>query len=119
MTLYRTLSVAVLCLGLLANMFLFGGVLAAMMSTVIGSAVAVNGYMKQQRIVFGGGMVTMSVGLIYQLYYAIQIFHLGSWASLAMLGMAAIVVGSTIESHGCRIKLMLRAWRAKYGDWDY
>jgi hypothetical protein len=118
-TLYRTLSVVVLCFGLLSNMLLFGGVLAAMMSTVIGIMVAIYGYMKQQRIAFGGGMVTMSVGLIYQLYYAIQIFNLGSWASLAMLGMAAIVVGSTIESHGCRIKLMLTAWRAKYGDWDY
>ena len=117
-TLYRVLSVAVLCFGLLANMPLLGGVLSAMMSSVIGIAVTVYGYMKQQRIVFGGGMVTMSVGLIYQLYYATQIFHLGSWASLAVLGMAAIVVGSTIECHGSRIKLMLTAWRAKYGEWD-
>ena len=117
--LYRIVSVAVLCSGLIANMLFFGGVLAAMMSAVIGIAVAVYGYMKQQRIVFGGGMVTMSVGLGYQLYYATQIFHLGSWASLAVLGMAAIVVGSTIECHGCRIKLMLAAWKAKYGDWDY
>jgi hypothetical protein len=118
-TLYRALAVGVLCTGLLANMFILGGVLAAMMSAVIGIAVAVYGYMKQQRIVFGGGMLTMSVGLIYQLYYATQIFHLGSWASLALLGMAAIVVGSTIECHGCRIKLMLTSWKAKYGEWDF
>jgi len=116
--LYRTLSVAVLCTGLLANMLFLGGVLAAMMSAVIGITVAVHGYVQQQRIVFGGGMVTMCVGLGYQLYYATQIFHLGSWASLAVLGMAAIVVGSTIECHGCRIKLMLSAWKTKYGEWD-
>jgi len=82
-------------------------------------AVAVFGYMKQQRTVFGGGMVMTSIGLIYQLYYAIQVFHLGSWASLALLGMAAIVVASTVESHGDRIKLMLTAWKAKHGEWDY
>jgi len=117
-TLYRTLAVAVLCSGLLANMLFLGGVLAAMMSAVIGIAVAVHGYMKQQRIVFGGGMVTMCIGLGYQLYYATQIFHLGSWASLAVLGMAAIVVGSTIECHGSRIKLMLTAWKSKYAEWD-
>lgn len=116
--LYRTLSVAVLCTGLLANLLFLGGVLAAMMSAVIGITVAVHGYVQQQRIVFGGGMVTMCVGLGYQLYYATQIFHLGSWASLAVLGMAAIVVGSTIECHGCRIKLMLSAWKTKYGEWD-
>jgi len=116
--LYRTLSVAVLCTGLLANMLFLGGVLAAMMSAVIGITVAVHGYVQQQRIVFGGGMVTMCVGLGYQLYYATQLFHLGSWASLAVLGMAAIVVGSTIECHGCRIKLMLSAWKTKYGEWD-
>lgn len=116
--LYRALAVVVLCTGLLGNMLSFGGVLPAMMSAVIGIAVAVYGYLRQQRIVFGGGMLTMSVGLIYQLYYATQIFHLGSWASLALLGMAAIVVGSTIECHGCRIKLMLAAWKAKYGEWD-
>ena len=117
--LYRALSVGVLCTGLLANMLSLGGVLAAMMSAVIGIAVAVYGYMKQQRVVFSGGMLTMSVGLVYQLYYATQIFHLGSWASLALLGMAAIVIGSTIECHGCRIKQMLTAWKAKYGDWDF
>jgi hypothetical protein len=116
--LYRTLSVAVLCTGLLANLLFLGGVLAAMMSAVIGITVAVHGYVQQQRIVFGGGMVTMCVGLGYQLYYATQLFHLGSWASLAVLGMAAIVVGSTIECHGCRIKLMLSAWKTKYGEWD-
>ena len=117
--LYRTLSVAVLCFGVLANMLFLDSVLTAVMSTVIGIAVAVFGYMKQQRTVFGGGMVMMSVGLIYQLYYAIRIFHLGSWASLALLGMAAIVVASTVESHGYRIKLMLTAWKAKHGEWDY
>ena len=117
--LYRTLSVAVLCVGVLSNMLILDGVLTAVMSTVIGIAVAVFGYMKQQRTVFGGGMVMTSVGLIYQLYYAIQVFHLGSWVSLALLGMAAIVVGSTVESHGYRIKLMLTAWKAKHGEWDY
>ena len=117
--LYRTLSVTVLCSGVLANMLLLDSVLTAVMSTVIGIAVAVFGYMKQQRTVFGGGMVMMCVGLIYQLYYAIQIFHLGSWASLAVLGMAAIVIASTVESHGYRIKLMLTAWKTRHGDWDY
>ena len=117
--LYRTLSVAVLCVGVLSNMLILDSVLTAVMSTVIGIAVAVFGYMKQQRTVFGGGMLMMSVGLIYQLYYAIQIFHLGSWASLALLGMTAIVVGSTVESHGYRIKLMLTTWKAKHGEWDY
>ena len=116
--LYRVLSVVVLCTGMLGNMLALGGVLPAMMSAVTGIAVAVYGYLKQQRIVFSGGMLLMTVGLIYQLYYATQIFHLGSWASLALLGMAAIVVGSTIECHGCRIKLMLTAWKAKYGEWD-
>jgi hypothetical protein len=117
--LYRTLSVAVLCVGVLSNMLILDGVLTAVMSTVIGIAVAVFGYMKQQRTVFGGGMVMTSIGLIYQLYYAIQVFHLGSWASLALLGMAAIVVASTVESHGYRIRLMLTAWKAKHGEWDY
>lgn len=89
------------------------------MSTVIGIAVAVYGYMKQQRTVFGGGMVMLSIGLIYQLYDAIQVFHPGSWASLALLGMAAIVVASTVESHGYRIKLMLTARKTKHDEWDY
>jgi hypothetical protein len=116
---YRTLAVAVLCGGVVSNMLILDSVLTAVMSTVIGISVAVFGYMKQQRTVFGGGMVMMCVGLIYQLYYAIQVFHLGSWASLAVLGMAAIVVASTVESHGYRIKLMLTAWKAKHGEWDY
>ena len=116
--LYRKISVSVLCIGMLANMLLIGGVLTALLSAVVGIGVAVYGYLKQQRIAFNGGMVMLCAGLVFQLYYAVRIFDLGSWAGLALLGMTAIVVGSTIESQGARIKPMLAAWKAKYGEWD-
>ncbi len=116
---HRIIAVVVLCFGLLANLLLHGGVLAAMMNVFIGIAVTVYGNRQQQRITFGGGLVMMACGVLYQVYYAFQVFDLGNWASLAVAGVAAIVVGSTIESHGRRIKPMLTAWKAKYGEWEY
>jgi len=79
----------------------------------------VYGYMVEQRVVFILGGFTLLVGLGYQIQYAIQIFDLGSWASLAALGVSAILIGSAIERHGSRIKTRLAHWGERFRSWQY
>ena len=51
--------------------------------------------------------------------FAIDMFDLGSWGSLAALGVAAILVGSTIERHGAKMKKQLNSWNEKFKQWDH
>lgn len=116
---YRLIAATLLCSGMLSNLFLFGTLVPALICIVIGSGIAIYGAIKQQLAVFASGALLMGTGFGYQLFNLIQIFDLGSWASLAILGIVAIIAASTIETQGIRIKALLSAYKQKYSSWDY
>jgi len=116
---YRRLAAATVTLGMLANLILFGGVVMAAVCLILGLAVLVYGYMIESRLVFLLGVITLLTGIGYQVSYAVQLFDLGSWASLALIGVTAILAGSVIERHGDRIKTSVKNWGRQFQSWDY
>ncbi len=116
---YRRIASVIVASGMLANLFLFGNVITAAACLLAGIAVMVYGYSVQQRLIFGLGLLTLLVGLGHQVTYAIEMFDLGSWGSLALLGIIAIVTGSMLERHGADIKLRFTTWRQRFQSWDY
>jgi hypothetical protein len=118
-SMFRRIAASIVTLGILVNLMLFGGVLMAALCLALGLAVVIYGYMVEQRMVFAMGAVTLLTGLGYQLSYAIHFFALGSWGSLAALGVGAIVIGSLIERHGERIKSRVVQWGQRFRSWEY
>jgi len=116
---YRRLAAATVTIGMLANLLLFGGVIMAAICLALGLIVLVYGYMVEQRIVFVLGVLTLLAGIGFQVSYAVTYFALGSWASLAALGIAAILSGSVIEKHGEKIKMSIKDWGKQFRSWDY
>ncbi len=116
---YRRIASVIVASGMLANLFLFGNVATALACLLSGIAVMVYGYSVQQRLIFGLGLITLLVGLGHQVTFAIEMFDLGSWGSLALLGIIAIVTGSMLERHGADIKLRFTTWRQRFQSWDY
>ena len=115
---YHRLAITVLALGLLANLIMFNNLLAALSSIIIGMLISLYGYKHQQRSLFSGGLVMLLLGLSQQIYQALHLFDLGSWASLALLGIASIVIASTLESKGGKFKPRLIALKQKFSDWE-
>ena len=115
---YRHIASGILMLSLLLNMYLFMGVITALVCMATGLGLVVLGFQKQQRGVFISGVVLMVVGLAQQLYELVHHFDLGSWASLAALGVVSIVIASTIESQGVKIKPRIEAWKATFKKWE-
>jgi 1,4-dihydroxy-2-naphthoate octaprenyltransferase len=101
-----------------ANLILFSSVATAAVCLLVGLLVLVYGYVVEQRIVFVLGTITLLAGLVYQMQFAIDMFNLGSWSSLAALGVAAILIGSTIERHGAKIKTRLNGWSQRFKQWE-
>ncbi|ADE16215.1 hypothetical protein Nhal_3163 [Nitrosococcus halophilus Nc 4] len=116
---YRRKAAVVMTVGLLANLVLYEGVAAAILCLLTGMGVLVCGYLMEQRLVFGLGWVMLIAGLSFQVQYAITAFDLGSWGSLAVLGVAAILTGSVIERHGPQLKLRLTQWGRQFKSWEY
>ena len=116
---YRRIAAIIVTVGMLSNLWLAGGVLMATVCLAVGLAVAIYGYMNQQSLVLGSGVVTILVGLGYQIIQAIEYFGLGSWSSLAMLGVVAILCGSLIERHGVTIKARFLGLSNQFRKWQY
>lgn len=115
---YRYIASAILVLGMLLNLHLFTGLLAALLCITVGLGLVVLGFRKQQRSVFAGGVILMLVGLGQQLYELVHHFDFGSWASLAALGVISIVIASTIESQGRKLKPRIENWKASFKQWE-
>jgi hypothetical protein len=116
--LYRRLAAALVSVAVVANLILFSSVATAAACLLVGLLVLTYGYMVEQRIVFVLGTITLLAGLIYQMQFAIDMFNLGSWGSLAALGVVAILIGSTIERHGAKIKMRLNGWNQRFKQWE-
>ncbi|MDY6798370.1 MAG: hypothetical protein SVX28_06430 [Pseudomonadota bacterium] len=115
---YRYIASAILVLGMLLNLNLFTGLIAALLAIAVGLGLVVLGFQRQQRSVFTSGVVLMLVGMGQQLYELVHHFDFGSWASLATLGVISIVIASTIESQGGKIKPRIDNWKASFKQWE-
>ncbi|MFP4611084.1 MAG: hypothetical protein ACLFQT_08690 [Thiohalophilus sp.] len=115
---YRYIASGLLVLGMMLNLHLFTGLVAALLCIATGLGLMVLGFQRQQRSVFAGGIILMLVGLGQQLYELVHHFDFGSWASLAALGVIAIVIASTIESQGKKFKPRIENWKASFKQWE-
>ena len=115
---YRNIAAGGLVLCMIANQILFTSQIAALASAAIGLALFLYGYNAQQRSIFTGGVVLMMAGITQQFYELVHHFDLGGWASLATLGIVAIVAASAMESQGGKYKLRLENWKAKFQQWE-
>ena len=115
---YRHIAAGELLLVTIGNLFLFSGLIPILLCVLIGFGLLTLGYRQQQRSIFASGAVLMLTGMLQQVYELVHHFDLGSWISLAILGIAAIVLASTIESQGGRLKPKLEHWKTSFKQWE-
>jgi len=115
---FRSIAIIGLLIAMPINLMLFANLLAALACISIGLGLIVVGYKAKQRNVLAGGLALMIMGLVYQFYELVLRFDLGSWISLAVLGVIAIVVASTIESQGGKLKVHFDTMKIKFARWD-
>lgn len=116
---YRLIACFIISTGMLLNLWLTGSFAMAIMCMMTGIAIAIYGYMNKQSLVLVSGMLTILVGLIFQIVSVTKYFDLGGWGSLAILGIVAILCGSIIERHGNVIKNRAFTWGRQIRDWQY
>jgi hypothetical protein len=116
---YRRFAGIVIAAGLTANVMMFPQLLTAALCLPVGVAVMIYGYSVQQKLVFGTGLATILVGLVYQLRLLFVGFDLASWSTLALLGIGAILTASILERHGLAIKHRVSGWLNSFNRWEY
>ncbi|MDA0824107.1 MAG: hypothetical protein O3C28_17045 [Proteobacteria bacterium] len=116
---YRRTAAIVFATGITLNLFNHPGLATALIGISAGLCVAVYGYSVEQKSVFVSGMVALLSGIVYQLHDVVLMFDFGSWGSLALVGVAAIVLGSLLERYGLALRNRALAWRSQFAEWDY
>lgn len=114
----RRLASAAVTLGLTLNLLVYPSVATALLCVSGGLLVVVYGYSVEQKQVFGSGLVTMLVGLAWELVRVASLFALGDWSSLALLGTSAIVLASVLERHGTRLRERVALWHGRVRGWQ-
>ncbi|MFW2438628.1 MAG: hypothetical protein ACN4GR_04585 [Arenicellales bacterium] len=115
---YRNIAIGLVMLNSIYNLFLVANLQASMMCVAIGMGLLVLGYHKQFRNVFISGAILILTGTAHQAYALVHHFDLTSWFSMAALGVVAIVLASTIETRGGKIKSSLERWVVTYKSWE-
>jgi hypothetical protein len=117
--LYRVASVGAATLGVVINLLLHGGTGASVVALGVGIAGIVVSYTLRQRALLLGGLVTVAAGLVDQCLRIFQMFDFGYWATLAVAGVLAIVLGSFLEARGNAVRQRLLMVRQMYSQWSY
>lgn len=115
---YRRFAGLTVATAMLANLWLFPGLLSAAACMLSGLPIAVYGYSVQQRLVFATGLITFVAGVAHQCHTVFVWFDWGNWAVLALIGMVAIVTGSILERHGTVLRARLTNWRRSIASWQ-
>ena len=115
---YRRAAAMTLSMGMFANLLLFPSVMTASISLFMGMVILIYAYSVQQRVVFTFGLFAVLAGLGYHVQYVMEVFNLGSWVSLTLLGITAIFVASILERYGQVIRSQLVNWQQRFRSWE-
>jgi hypothetical protein len=116
---YRTIAVFITTAGLITNLILHGNIEASVICLLAGMITIVQSYIVQQRSIFTSGSILTLTGLADQFIHIFQTFDFGYWAVLTVLGIAAIILGSVLESKGSDLKLKITQMKSRYLEWGY
>ena len=115
---YRGLAALTAGGGLSLNLLLFGGLINAFTTLIVGVALIALAILKRQRTPLVLGALAAASGLLYLTIQVFTLFHLGTWSGLALLGIAAIIAASLIERHGGKLRDKSEDWKERFWEWE-
>ena len=115
---YRWIAALMVVMGMSINMLFNAGVIAAITCIAAGVALLILGYKNKQRGFFINGFILMLIGIAQQFYELVHHFNLGSWASMAVMGVITIVAASIIEAKGNALHQRFSTWKTNFKQWE-
>ncbi|MCB0324180.1 MAG: hypothetical protein KDD69_11435 [Bdellovibrionales bacterium] len=76
-----------------------GGTSASLLSLLTGAVLVATASAIQERNVLAAGMVLSAVGMLYHLRFAITLYSLSPWLSLAVAGIVVVMLSTVVERY--------------------
>ena len=100
---YRRAALAVAVGGIALDLIVFTSVVTSALCLTAGAVLAAFGHLTRRPLVLVVGLVGAAFGLGYHVLSAIEVYSIGRWGSLALLGVGIILAASYLERHHRRI----------------
>ena len=94
-----------------------GGVLSAFICVALSLVTIVAAFQAKDRALLSAGVVGFATGLLYHLRYALDLYQLNPWLSLAILGVTTIVGASYLERNYGHIAGRIAGFRTRVSEW--
>jgi len=116
---YRRSAALIALTGGVANLCLFPGLTASFVCLLTGVVILIYGFIVEQKILFFSGGAGLLVGLGYHLKYALSLYSLFNWGSLAVTGVTIIIVASLLERQQGQVRDNVQAFRNRLKTWSH
>lgn len=117
-TAYRRNAALIALGGVTANLFLFPGLFTSFVCLLTAGLILVYGYVDEQKIIFFSGIAGVIVSLGYHLKLALSFYSLVNWGSMAMTGVAIIILASFIERQQGQLREKAQVFRKRLQGWS-
>ncbi len=116
---YRRAAALIALAGTSVNLLIFPGLTSSLVCLITALAILICGFMVEQKIMFFSGAAGVIFGLGYHLKYALNLYSLLNWGSLAVIGMAIIIFASLLERHQEQLRERIRQFRSRLQHWSH
>ena len=115
---YRRLAAGLAVFSMLFHLFAFGTTLTAVGCILISITVLAAAFVQEEKGLLYIGITGLITGLVKHLHFAIDIYQQNVWLSLAITGVAVLLIASFIERHGPRTLAAIHDIRGRLQGWD-
>jgi hypothetical protein len=110
----RELGVNVVAFTAVLQMIAVHGPISSLLLIFASVLVLVSGYVSRRKANFTLGIAGIAYGLVYHIRYAIEVYSVSPWVSLAALGLGAVLVSSLLEGQTEFLKARLGHLRERF-----
>ena len=115
---YRGLAALNATLAVVLNLVMFPGIAASFVCLLVALGVTAYGSAVEQKSVFFTGLAMGIVALLYHLRFAVHLYSMSPWVSLAVLGVATVIAASLLERHHKSLAFRGMQLRKRVSGWS-
>ncbi|MCB0345987.1 MAG: hypothetical protein KDD66_12780 [Bdellovibrionales bacterium] len=115
---YRKFASAIAITGMLVNLFTIGGVLASILCIITSVCVVVGAFAIEERGLLQLGTLGLVLGLGYHMRYAIDLYEMSPWMTLAVTGTLIVIFSSYVERNYRAITARFERFNKQLDSWS-
>ncbi len=114
----RKLGAGIAILSSLAQLIVGASIAASFLCVLMGIITLVGAFIMEEKGLFYIGGIGLGAGILYNFRYALDLYSMSPWLTLAVTGVLVIILSSYLERYYGRVLGVVRGLRKQVDDWN-